>query len=93
MVQNVLNGLNYLSVLNSYMIVNAPLLIVIVGPTIMIVAPLPLEIKTPASLTTIDAPVVLRSVMPPVTGAGGGSTGGGTAGAMSLMMMAFCNKD
>src|SRR5437588_3567376 len=77
----------------SQIITNAPLLMVMVGPIIMMVAPLPLEMKIPASLTTIEAPVVLLNVTPPVGGVGGGMTGGGTTGGMSLTMIAFCRND
>src|SRR4030095_4895931 len=74
------------------MIVKAPWLMVIVGPIIEIDAPLPLEMKTPASLTTMDAPVVLRKMIPPVVGTGG-MTGGGTDGGMSLTMIPCCKRD
>ena len=40
--------------------------IVIAGPFIMIVAPLPLVIVTPTSFIKIIAPVVVFSMMPPV---------------------------
>ena len=44
----------------------------------------------PVSLTTIVAPVVLFSMMPPVGGAGGGTGCIGSGGA-SLMTMVFCS--
>jgi len=54
----------------------------------MIVAPFPFEMKTPASLTTIEAPVALLRITPPVVGAGG-ITGGAGDGGKSLTMIAF----
>jgi hypothetical protein len=60
------------------------------GPIIEMIAPLPFEMNMPASLTTIDAPVVLRKMIPPVVGTGG-ITGGGGVGGKSLMITAFCN--
>jgi hypothetical protein len=59
-----------------------------VGPIIEMTAPLPFEIKIPASLTTIEAPVVLRRMIPPVVGTGG-ITGGGGVGGKSLIITAF----
>ena len=72
--------------------VKAPLLKSITVATRVIVAPLPLEIKIPASLTTIEAPLALRKITPPVGGTGG-ITGGGTDGGMSLTITACCNSD
>jgi hypothetical protein len=65
---------------------------VTVGPIIEMVAPFPFEMKTPASLTTIEAPVALFKMIPPVGGAGG-ITGGGTDGGRSLITIAFCSSD
>ena len=46
--------------------VSAPWLTVIVGPVMIILAPLPFWIYMPVSFTMIDAPVVLLSMIPPV---------------------------
>ena len=46
-----------------HVMVRAPVLMFTIGPIIEIDAPLPLEMKMPASLTTMDAPVVLRGVV------------------------------
>src|SRR5262245_41299254 len=74
-------GIVTASSVDLYVMASAPVLIVTVGPTIVIDAPLPFDIKTPASFTTRYAPVVLRSVIPPGTGVPGGNAGsGGGAG-------------
>ena len=64
---------------HSQMIVSAPALMSVEGPTMLMIAPLPLEMVMPVSLTEIMAPVVVLIRMPPV--------GPGT----SLIVRLFCS--